>query len=90
MSVLSVVHVGKALEASGDGAGDVLLADVSASPGLGPARGLEDAVVREAGHDRVNVMAVVSVEQALEHVELHVIRSHAATSSAFLSGGKTG
>jgi hypothetical protein len=65
--VVAVLDVGNALESCREAATYLVLADKSAAPALGSARGLEDALLREVRHDRVEVVVVESVQDLAKH-----------------------
>ena len=72
--VVSVVDVRDAFEACRQPASHLLLADEATTPAIGSARGLEDAVLGEVGHDRVEVVLVERHEHPAKH--LLEIRGH--------------
>src|SRR5579872_864041 len=81
MLVLAVVDVGDAGEAGAEPLADLRLAHEPTAPRIRTARGLEYAVVREQRHDRVEVVAVETVEHAQEHIVLRLL-AHATPHTA--------
>ena len=84
MAVVAVVDVGDAGEPRGETLAHLLTSLEPPTPRLGPARQLENAVVGEEAHDRVEVVRVEGVEHLLERRGRHVVRlrRHSRTSVA--------
>jgi hypothetical protein len=74
MVVVPVMDVGDALETGSETARDFFLPDKPASPDVRASRRVEDAVIGEVGHDRVEIVSVECAEDLAEGLELGVVR----------------
>src|SRR5262249_54485344 len=66
VAIVPVLDVRDAVEARLDPLPDLLLAHEPPAAGSGPARHVQDAVLAEEGHDRVDVVGVERVEEGFE------------------------
>lgn len=73
MVVVAVMDVRDPLEAGREAAPDLLLAGKALPPGIGASWGFEDAVLREVGHDRVQVVSVEGVQDLAYDLALAVV-----------------
>src|SRR5207249_20603 len=73
-----VVHVRNPLEPGGEPPPNLLLADEAAPPRVRAAWGVEDAVIGERGHDRVEVVSVESGEHIPKNVQPLALTTHRA------------
>ena len=97
MQVIAVVHIGQTREPGSQALAHLLLAEEAASARFGPARHVENAVLAEELHDRIELMCIEAVEErlrvsAVTSLEPAISKSPAATRNfcASKAGGLPG
>jgi hypothetical protein len=67
------MHIRNALEAFGQTRADIVLADVAIAAWSSATRHVEDTIVREVVHDRIQVVTIECVQESLQQLYGHML-----------------